>query len=320
LDILDDCAFDAILMDLQMPVMDGYTATSRIRQDLGHLDLPIVAMTANAMASDREACLAAGMNDHVGKPFDLDHLVQVLCRLSGRPTAQVPASLATSRPADLSAAVAAAAAAAGVDLDTAVRRLGGKLGVYRRSLGSFVGDLGGIEAALAGTSMPEGRVSAARELHTLKGVAATLGVTRLASAAAEGESLLNGCPTPQQAVAALAGVRASIAELRSALGSLCEAIDDGLQNPVPSSALDLDPRGSEDDAALIDALWSLQRMLAESDMGAIEAVACLRARFRNLANPALEALDQAIGDLDFDAAQRHCRDWLAACQAQGLPS
>ena len=67
-------------MDLQMPVMDGFTATRRIRQDLARTQLPIVAMTANAMASDREACLAAGMNDHVGKPFDLDHLVRVLQR------------------------------------------------------------------------------------------------------------------------------------------------------------------------------------------------------------------------------------------------
>ncbi len=70
--------FDAVLMDVQMPVMDGYAATRAIRQTLGLPDLPIIAMTANAMASDRAACLAAGMNDHVGKPFDLDPLVALL--------------------------------------------------------------------------------------------------------------------------------------------------------------------------------------------------------------------------------------------------
>ena len=79
-----DPPFDVVLMDLQMPVMDGFTATSRIRQDLGLQTLPIVAMTANAMASDREACLAVGMNEHVGKPFDIDHLVAVLCKQAGR--------------------------------------------------------------------------------------------------------------------------------------------------------------------------------------------------------------------------------------------
>ena len=78
-------AFDIVLMDMQMPVMDGYTATRVIRSELGLTLLPIVAMTANAMASDREACLAAGMNEHIGKPFALEQLVALLLRLSRRP-------------------------------------------------------------------------------------------------------------------------------------------------------------------------------------------------------------------------------------------
>ncbi|MCF8155037.1 MAG: CHASE domain-containing protein [Rhodoferax sp.] len=76
--------FDVVLMDVQMPVMDGYAATRVIRQELGLTALPIIAMTANAMASDRAACLEAGMNDHVGKPFDLDHLVATLLRYAGK--------------------------------------------------------------------------------------------------------------------------------------------------------------------------------------------------------------------------------------------
>jgi CheY-like chemotaxis protein len=72
--------FDVVLMDVQMPVMDGYAATRAIRQELGLTRLPIIAMTANAMASDRAACLYAGMDDHVGKPFDLDNLVGILLR------------------------------------------------------------------------------------------------------------------------------------------------------------------------------------------------------------------------------------------------
>jgi PAS domain S-box-containing protein len=74
--------FDAVLMDVQMPVMDGYAATRAIRQQLGLSTLPVIAMTANAMASDRDACLAAGMNDHVGKPFELDQLVAMLLRFT----------------------------------------------------------------------------------------------------------------------------------------------------------------------------------------------------------------------------------------------
>jgi PAS domain S-box-containing protein len=76
--------FDAVLMDIQMPVMDGYAATRVIRKDLGLATLPIIAMTANAMASDRAACLEAGMDDHVGKPFELNHLVGSILRLCAR--------------------------------------------------------------------------------------------------------------------------------------------------------------------------------------------------------------------------------------------
>ena len=80
--------FHAVLMDIQMPVMDGYTATRAIRQELGLATLPIIAMTANVMASDRTACLEAGMDDHVGKPFELEHLVSTLQRLCPHPQAE----------------------------------------------------------------------------------------------------------------------------------------------------------------------------------------------------------------------------------------
>ncbi|MGB0723760.1 MAG: response regulator, partial [Gammaproteobacteria bacterium] len=73
-----DKGFDAVLMDIQMPVMDGYTATRAIRAQPGFADLPIIALTANAMAGDLEQAMAAGMNDHIGKPFDLDSMSSTL--------------------------------------------------------------------------------------------------------------------------------------------------------------------------------------------------------------------------------------------------
>jgi len=76
--------FDLVLMDMQMPVMDGLTATVQIRTTQDATALPIVAMTANAMDTDREACLQAGMNDHVGKPFNMAHLVKVIRQVTGR--------------------------------------------------------------------------------------------------------------------------------------------------------------------------------------------------------------------------------------------
>ena len=77
--------FDIVLMDIQMPVMDGYAATRALRE-IPHLQrLPIVGLTANAMDDDRSACLVAGMNEHVGKPFDMNQLVAVLLDLTGKP-------------------------------------------------------------------------------------------------------------------------------------------------------------------------------------------------------------------------------------------
>ena len=78
-----DPMYDVVLMDMQMPVMDGLSATRHIRQALGLTNLPIVAMTANAMAAERQECLDAGMNDHVAKPFELSHMVQVLRHQAG---------------------------------------------------------------------------------------------------------------------------------------------------------------------------------------------------------------------------------------------
>ena len=83
-------AYDAVLMDVQMPEMDGYAATRAIRRELGLKVLPIIAMTANALDSDRDECLAAGMNDHVGKPFDISHLTDVLLRQIARVQASAP--------------------------------------------------------------------------------------------------------------------------------------------------------------------------------------------------------------------------------------
>jgi CheY-like chemotaxis protein len=80
LDALATGHFDAVLMDCQMPVMDGYTATRTLRQDKSLQDLPVIAMTANAMMGDREAALAAGMNDHIAKPINIDEMFATLAR------------------------------------------------------------------------------------------------------------------------------------------------------------------------------------------------------------------------------------------------
>ena len=183
-----EAAFDLVLMDLQMPILDGFAATSRIRRDLGMHDLPIVAITANAMASDREACIAVGMNDHIGKPFNLDNLVRIIRRHVGRGGMLQPEDVETPSDAvSLPLSVADAAAAAGVDIVTAISRLGGRKDTYERMLRAFVKELVSMRRQLTEMCESGDVQGVSRLIHTLKGLAATFGATALSATAAQCE-------------------------------------------------------------------------------------------------------------------------------------
>ena len=123
--ILREKHFDAVLMDIQMPDMDGYEATLHIRNVLRLKDLPIIAMTANAMQSDREQCLAVGMNDHVAKPFDVDLLISVLRQNCGMPEETEPEGDRTENGAE--GDTLPAAVRPGFDCEAALKRLGSNI-------------------------------------------------------------------------------------------------------------------------------------------------------------------------------------------------
>ena len=308
-----DPPFDVVLMDLQMPVMDGYTATTRIRQDLQQLTLPIVAMTANAMAADREACLAAGMNDHVGKPFDLDHLVAVLLRQAGRADMTASGLPGGEAALALPGPVLAAALAAGVDIDRALARLGGKVKVYGRTLRSFTAELRGLPLKLDSQLQGGERDLLRRELHTLKGVAATVGVTALARLAGEAEAeIAHAAPTADGADC-VGRVSAAIHLAAESLELLCAALDDGQETaPAGAAAAPLTP---VDTALLAGLLRTVKGLLQASDLDAADALQTLRARLPAAAGPRLDALETAVESLEFESALSHCGEWLLACEA-----
>jgi PAS domain S-box-containing protein len=219
-------AFDVVLMDLQMPVMDGLSAARFIRQELALHQLPIVAMTANAMASDRAACMAAGMNDHIGKPFNLDELVRVL-RVQGgleqgaKVEAPAVSNLANMAGLDGEDAEENAALAAGVDLALALRRLGGKRASYIRLLGNFVRELAVLPVQLREQLAQGDFESATRLQHTLKGTAATLAATALAAEAGAAEKLIGEWRVQAPATQEMSQVcEASCASMAAALSGL----------------------------------------------------------------------------------------------------
>ena len=295
----DGDAFDCVLMDLQMPVMDGFEATRAIRQQPGRARIPIVAMTANAMASDRQACLEAGMNDHVGKPFDLDHLVAVLRRqihqapdaMHGGPVALAPG---------LEPLVQAAAEAAGVDLHAALERMGGNQSVYLRSLRSFVAELATFPAQLQHHVEQADVAGTRRLLHSVKGLAATLGATALSRAAGAGERQLAGSAALPELADVGAAARMAIAAALPALAGLVQT----LVAPEPAPAADA--ASALEASALAQALHALGALLTNSDMAATDAMARLRQQFGPALGQALKPLDDAIDALDLSAALTLC--------------
>ncbi len=191
---LDASAFDVVLMDVQMPVMDGFTATRLLRKaggdGLNLAALPVVAMTANAMASDREECLAAGMNDFVSKPFEMAALVQVLLRVSGRLAAAKTVMERKFVTLALPAELQAKAMDLGIDAQQTINRFMGKTALYQRMVGSFCASAHELPAQLAAWLAQAKFAEAERALHSFKGLAATLGANRLAAFGAEGEAML----------------------------------------------------------------------------------------------------------------------------------
>ena len=305
--------FDVVLMDLQMPVMDGFAAASHIRTDLKMQDLPIVAMTANAMASDREACLAAGMNDHVSKPFDLDHLVQVLRKhlrqgdVSSEPLAATikdTGAVAAIQP--LPRGMVHAAEVAGIQLDQALRRMGGKRDVYLRMLGNFSKDLASVPNRLRDQLTAGDLTSISRQMHTLKGLAATLGIEALSVQAAECERQI--AATPLDAAAVVNRAIEALGAAGSAIAPLIEMLN-GNEPPIVASPTGIDNR------EFTQALQSISRQLENADMAATEAIVLLQQRFGAALNHRLRPLDEAIGALDFERALTLCNELIGGMPA-----
>ena len=298
--------FDVVLMDIQMPVLDGYGATQRIREDLGLKDLPIVAMTANAMAGDREICLASGMNDHVGKPFDMAQLVSLLIRTTGFFPDRLDRNSAAP---GLSSAKALSIP--GLDVGSAIARMSGLKSLYVRTARDFSKALGSAVADLRALLIAGAHPQARMLLHTLKGNAGTLGATALAKETGRLETLYadaapNTEPPPLAVLESL--VLSTAVSLSQAIEAMDPASASNLTTSTPAPA-QASPAARATPQALA-ALQELAGLLQVSDLTALQRFAELRAPLQSLPAKSLDALDEALQNLDLETALAVCLDCI----------
>ncbi len=285
-------AFDLLLMDLQMPEMDGYQATARIRADARFKSLPIIAMTAHATLEERQRCLASGMNDHVAKPIDPAALFETVARFY-RPVAgrlpRAPGPAAGSEPSD---AVPELPEMEGLDTAAGLSRVAGNRKLYARLLRQFLEQHGNAAASIA-QSLETGDVATAERLaHTVKGVAGNLGAVKIQAAAAELEKAIHDCGGPER-----------IERSRLALAAALAPVTERLRNAAvvaPVSA----PSSPVDPAAQKEALREMLKYLDESDAAAADCLESRRDLLRSFFSPGeFHDFEKSVETFEFGKAR-----------------
>lgn len=287
LTMLQSGQFDGVLMDCQMPVMDGYSATRVIRANPAYQQLPIIAMTANAMAGDREDALAAGMNDHIAKPIDISAMFITMAKWITPAQAATASDLPQQLP--LSAALPELP---GINTakGLAVTQHNHKL--YRKLLWRFGQSYQHFAADFAAARLDADTSAATRYAHTLKGNAGNIGAEAVQDAAAILEQLAPQASTAeidaaaQQLEYALAPVLAGLAQLQEA-------------DEVPAMATAVAASADEIRAQL----QQLAELIADYDTDATETAQQLAGLLQQTpAKGLMKKLLQAIDNFDFEQA------------------
>jgi CheY-like chemotaxis protein len=294
---LNEATYDVVLMDMQMPVMDGITATTLIRTLPEHQTLPIVAMTANAMQADRDRCKAAGMNDYVSKPIDPLELWATLLRwIAPRaPVEEIAEDLETRIPPAQPVPTLLPAAIAGLDMLAGMSHMGGKASLYRDMLVRFCQTQNSAAREIEAAALALQWEQAERTAHTLKGLAGNIGAKALQSLGQSLESMLKNAQADS-------GMPDLLARTQEELQKLVEAITQALASLVPADAEISQQNLAERMAEVPEILAQLASYLSNSDAAAADLLSEHQAVLRASLGALLDPLRAAVDGFDFDEA------------------
>jgi two-component system sensor histidine kinase/response regulator len=312
--------YDAVLMDCQMPVMDGYEATRILRANPRFAQLPVIAMTANVMVGDKEKCITAGMNDFIAKPIDID---QLFCTLARWVTPSHPTPLPETQTHDAAsgdvthvsdtgtALAASLPAIIGLDTAAALRRVGGKVELIRKLINRFIETQTDVMQRIRHAIDHNDVECATREAHTIKGLAGNIGATRLADCASRVELLLRKTAdgsknaTSDQATTTLHDN--ALAEMEQALCDLVRQISVAMHPSEASpkshqtSQTALTPSPAPE--AVAQQLRELAALLADDDSQAVKQLAALEPALQGVGqSDNARQLKRLINQYDFENA------------------
>jgi two-component system, sensor histidine kinase and response regulator len=283
--------FDIVFMDLQMPEMDGFTATRLLRAERKLETLPIIAMTAHALVEERQRCLEAGMNDHVSKPIDPDALFATLMRWV-KPR-QVPTAEAEIRPAEPADGMIPPEIE-GVDLANGLKRVAGNKRLYRDLLVQFAAKQSDADSKIVAAIESGDRKLAERIVHTVKGVAGNIGLVQVFAAAEKLERAIRMADT---------AVPSLVEEFAQVLRRQVGAIQAAMRDVLPQRRTEEQRSQGFDAPSASEAIAHLRVLLESSDGDAAEDFLTLESALAGTSDkPRLCALGAAIREFDFEGA------------------
>ena len=291
LDMLAASDYDIVFMDMQMPVMDGVTATTAIRREARFASLPIVAMTANAMAGDRDRCLEAGMNDHLAKPIDPERLGEMLVRWI-RPRSVDACAAEERREERMDGAIVALGDVPGLDAATGLRLARGRAGLYLKLVRRYAGEQRAFAERVRAALAESDWAGAIRLAHTLKGVSGQIGAQTLRTAAEVLERALQEREAPQ-----------SLALLTRQIDAMLNTLILAIETRLPPEPRQAEP-AMPDAVKLREVTERLAKLLGNADFTVVQLWNAHRDLLQAGLGEHFSRIDEAVQDYDFDVAAR----------------